>query len=476
MTFTKNGSEPENADLHAEITALDADLMEEFEPQLSLSPFLSRKIVSFQGNKNRPAYSWYKYKEAFSAGLVEYFQSKYVGCSQGKLLDPFAGIGTSLFAASENGIHADGIELLPIGQELIHTRILLQKVLSSDATSTLERWVSSQPWEGCQDRVPFSTIRITEGAYPSNTVDAIERYRGALLQENENIQAILRLTLLCVLESISYTRKDGQYLRWDARSGRMRPGTKPFNKGEILTFASAITTKLNEIISFINSHQTPVSLFSKPHEKGDIRLFSGSCLEILPTLESMSYKSIITSPPYCNRYDYTRTYALELAMLGLTHEEVCSLRQKMLSCTVENREKNLLEICPEWETYIETTKNQKLLNSINTYLEYEKSSGRLNNNSIPRMVQGYFSEMACVIGECYRLLKPDSRLFMVNDNVRYAGIGISVDLILSDIARTLGFEVENIFIVPGRKGNSSQQMGKYGCIPLRKCVYVWRKG
>lgn len=436
---------------------------------------MSRKIVSFQGNKNRPAYSWYKYKEAFSAGLVEYFLGKYEGCSQGKLLDPFAGIGTSLFAASENGIHADGIELLPIGQELIHTRILLQEGLSSDDTATLKRWVSSQPWKECQERVPFSTIRITEGAYPSHTVDAIERYRGAMLQENEKIQAILRLTLLCVLESISYTRKDGQYLRWDARSGRMRPGTKPFNKGEVLPFASAVTTKLKEIIPFINSHQTPIALFSMPHGKGDIRLFSGSCLEILPTLETMSYKSIITSPPYCNRYDYTRTYALELAMLGLTHEEVCHLRQEMLSCTVENREKNLLNICPEWETFIETTKNQKLLNSIITYLEYEKSSGRLNNNSIPRMVRGYFSEMVCVIGECYHLLKSNSRLFMVNDNVRYAGIGISVDLILADIARALGFEVERILIVPGRKGNSSQQMGTYGCIPLRKCVYVWRK-
>ena len=91
------------------------------------------------------------------------------------------------------------------------------------------------------------------------------------------------------------------------------------------------------------------------------------------------------------------------------------------------------------------------------------------------MVRGYFSEMACVIGECARVLKPNARLFMVNDNVRYAGVSISVDTILSDIARSLGFEVENILVVPGKKGNSSQQMGTYGRVPLRKCVYVWRK-
>ena len=31
---------------------------------------------------------------------------------------------------------------------------------------------------------------------------------------------------------------------------------------------------------------------------------------------------------------------------------------------------------------------------------------------------------------------------MVNDNVRYAGVSISVDMILSDIAQSVGFEVE----------------------------------
>ena len=475
MTAQKNEFESQAAALRDEITALDAELTEDFKSKFLIAPFLSRKIVSFQGNKDQPAYNWYKYKEAFSAGLVAYFLSSYEGGIQGTALDPFAGIGTTLFAASEQDIHADGIELLPIGQEIIQTRLLLLKGLTSVEIATLERWITSQPWKEFPERVPFSTFRITEGAYPSETVEAIERYSGALHQESKKIQKILRLALLCVLESISYTRKDGQYLRWDARSGKIRPGTKPFNKGEILSFAPAITTKLKEILSDVTSQEMPTTLFPIDQTDCDIRLFKGSCLEILPTLETTSYAAIMTSPPYCNRYDYTRTYALELAMLGLTHPEVTSLRQEMLSCTVENREKDLLKICPNWSPLIEAANNQKLLKTINTYLEHEKASGTLNNNSIPRMVRGYFSEMACVIGECFRVLKPNARLFMVNDNVRYAGVGISVDLILSDIARTLGFEVEKILMVPGKKGNSSQQMGTYGRVPLRKCVYVWRK-
>jgi DNA modification methylase len=91
------------------------------------------------------------------------------------------------------------------------------------------------------------------------------------------------------------------------------------------------------------------------------------------------------------------------------------------------------------------------------------------------MVRGYFYEMACVIAECFRVLKPGAPLIVVNDNVRYAGARVSVDMILSHLAEQLGFQIENILVLPNGKGNSSQQMGEHGRESLRKCVYVWRK-
>ena len=195
----------------------------------------------------------------------------------------------------------------------------------------------------------------------------------------------------------------------------------------------------------------------------------------MPKLADNLYDAIVTSPPYCNRYDYTRTYALELALLGINEKELIQLRQQMLSCTVENRAKDLLRINPRWETAVAAADDQKLLQAILKYLEDQKARGELNNDGIPRMVRGYFYEMACVIVECLRVLKPQATLFMVNDNVRYAGASVSVDMILSDIAEQLGFDVETILVLPNGKGNSSQQMGEHGREPLRKCVYVWRK-
>jgi len=447
-------------------------MLQRFKSKLTVQSSLTRSLVSFQANKTRAAYRWYKYKEAFSAPLIEHLLSRHAPDAR-KIFDPFAGSGTTLFVVSAAGGRAEGIELLPIGKQIIEARKLLED-FSPDEVAVLRRWSATRPWTQHEDRVPLSELRITRGAYPEQTKESIERFMAALEKESERIQSVLRFAVLCVLESVSYTRKDGQYLRWDYRSGR-RQGQKKFDKGEISDFTQAVCAKLDEIVRDVESFEQPTELFPPERLRGGVKLHAGSCLSVMPSLQTGAYDALITSPPYCNRYDYTRTYALELALLGVGEAELIQLRQEMLSCTVENRAKDLLAINPEWRAAVAAADGQDLLQAVLSYLEKEKEEGRLNNNGIPRMVRGYFYEMACAIYECARVLKRGAPLIMVNDNVRYAGASVSVDLILSDIAERLGFRVERILVLPNGKGNSSQQMGEHGRDPLRKCVYVWRK-
>jgi DNA modification methylase len=457
-----------------EINYLDRNLEQEFSDRLEVCKDLSRILVSFQGNKSRPSYRWYKYKEGFSASLVDYFLNEN-NLNQGTILDPFAGSGTTLFVASERGLHSDGIELLPISQQIIRKRKVLETEFTEQDVLDLQRFISEKVWQKIDDTMPLNELRITQGAYPANTKDEIEKYLVAVQKEkSKNVRDALEFALFCILESISFTRKDGQYLRWDDRSGRRVGVKKPFNKGHIPDFSSAIIGKIREIADDLRNSEIG-GLFKSENKRGKINLFEGSCLHIMPFMRSNIYDGIITSPPYCNRYDYTRTYALELALLNVDEKGLSELRQKMLSCTVENKAKDLLAINADWQRAIDVADNQELLQKILRYLEVEKDAGRLNNDGILRMVRGYFYEMACVIAESARVLKSSAPLIMVNDNVRYAGISISVDLILSDFARNLGFEVEKILVLPTGKGNSSQQMGEHGRVSLRKCVYVWRK-
>lgn len=459
----------------SKIAEINLQLESYFKDKFVIQPALNRQLVSFQANKERPIYRWYKYKEAFSAALVEFLFDQY-SLKRGKILDPFAGSGTALFAANNRGMDADGIELLPIGQKIIHAQQLLRADLPLSLNKKLSDWVQKCCWKAATDFVKLPEFRITHGAYPQDTKENIEKFLAAIDAVGNDERSILKFALLCVLESVSYTRKDGQYLRWDYRSGR-KQGDKPFNKGHIVPFEMAIIDKVKEILSDLtDSAPTQIGMFERNLEKGkNIRLFDGSCLDILPTIDDNTYDAIITSPPYCNRYDYTRTYALELALLGVDEKGLVKLRQDMLSCTVENRAKDLIYMNPSWKDAIFYADQHQLLQSILNYLESLRLVGQLNNTGIPRMIRGYFYEMACVIQECFRVLKKDGLIFMVNDNVRYAGASISVDLILSSFAEKLGFRVEQILVLPNGKGNSSQQMGVHGREKLRKCVYVWRK-
>ena len=310
----------------------------------------------------------------------------------------------------------------------------------------------------------------------------------AAFNVDENLKALLKFVLLSILEDISYTSKDGQFLRWDSRSKKVRlrneqrvaAGKRPykeFRKNSIMDVQTAILKALDLIIFDIALAKDSSNLAGKQH------LIQGSVLETLPAQTDEQYDAVITSPPYCNRYDYTRTYALELAFLGLANEEVIALRQNMISCTVENRPKlkrladlyESLGRSRDFEGVSSHLAQNRAFQEILDALRTRSRRREVNNKGIISMVEGYFTELAFVTFELFRVCKPGARVGIVNDNVRYSGEVIPVDLLMSDIAASFGFVPETIYVLDQRKGNSSQQMGKYGREALRKSILIWKK-
>ena len=102
-------------------------LFDRLADRLEIAYNLNRKVVSFQANKDEPIYRWFKYKEGFSSTLVKYFLNEYAK-KPGKLLDPFAGAGTTLFAGQELGWKSYGVEILPVGVFVMETRNALNEI------------------------------------------------------------------------------------------------------------------------------------------------------------------------------------------------------------------------------------------------------------------------------------------------------------------------------------------------------------
>jgi len=459
-------------------------LYDQLVDNLEIAYNFNRKVVSFQANKDEPIYRWFKYKEGFSSDLVKYFLTEY-SPNPGKILDPFAGAGTTLFASQELGWQSYGIELLPVGVFVMETREAIKGI-----DIELLKKTAINIWTELNEISVYGThidhVPITKNAFSNETEILLNKYISFCSKiKDKKLQTLLRFAAFSILEEISYTRKDGQYLRWDYRSERDLSG-KPFDKGKIFTFEEALKHKLEQIVIDLTPNNSS-TLFDLIEDNGceqhPVNIIQGSCLENLPKMENEYFDFIVTSPPYCNRYDYTRTYALELVYLGYDHEQIKNLRQSMLSCTVENKEKidylnhyySSIERADTFEEVLKIYNSSPAMNEVNSILEGLNKLDRLNNNNIPRMVRNYFLELSFVIFEMARVLKSGGYCVMVNDNVRYGGEEIPVDLILSEFAENFGFAVKKILVLPRGKGNSSQQMGNYGRSEIRKCIYIWQK-
>jgi hypothetical protein len=450
-------------------------------PRIRINPVLTRSLVSYQSNRSTPFYRWLKYKEGFSAELVDYVITK-VAPNAGCLLDPFAGSGAALFGARERGLDATGIELLPVGLRAIEARLAAQEVQPSEFQEYFDLFEAGD-WKVDED--PALRIRhltITEGAFATTTERDIARFRTFVRDRirTPNIRLLFDFACLAVLESVSFTRKDGQYLRWDERAPRKLRG-KEFNKGRILSLKAALEQQLRRMADDLTAAQQFPLCSAVP--RGKTTVTQGSCLTMLPMQPVNSVDVLLTSPPYCNRYDYTRTYALELAYLNVDEAKLKELRQALLSCTVENRAKvnelgTFYEGIGKRQIFAEAMRafeQQAALQETLAVLEAKNAQGLLNNTNVPRMIRNYFLEMALVIFEFARIVRPGGSVVMINDNVQYGGEEIPVDLILSDMAASAGLETKHIWTLGRGKGNSSQQMGAHGRNELRKCAYVWNK-
>jgi site-specific DNA-methyltransferase (cytosine-N4-specific) len=176
-------------------------------------------------------------------------------------------------------------------------------------------------------------------------------------------------------------------------------------------------------------------------------------------LKNASVSAVITSPPYLNRHDYTRVYALELLFSFLkSNEELKKLRYKMLRSNVEAKS------VVKFPDYHPTENLRKLL--------AELKECDLPNRKVVEMVEGYFEDMFGVLKELKRVCQPGSQIAFVVGNCKYGSVMFPVDELLAEIGDYVGLRPLKITIARYR-GNAPQQMKKFGREASRESIVIW---
>ncbi|MDH7486754.1 MAG: DNA methyltransferase [Anaerolineae bacterium] len=408
------------------------------------APFLRLRLefgraVTYVPNKDEPRYRWYRYKEAFSRQLVVNLLQEWQLPPGVLVFDPFAGCGTTLLACQELGYPSLGVDILPLA--VFITGVKLRRDYQADELEAAAEYLLSLPFQDNGKQLP--RVHIIDLAFSEETQRRLVFYRDAILERfSPPARDFLLLALLSILEQVSYTSKDGQFLRLVSR----RP--KPVEEALREQLHKMITDLRREV--FLLAGQP---LAASRVLEGDARALP------LDNSYDGTVGAVITSPPYLNRYDYSRTYALELCM-GFVNsfEELRDVRHRLLRSHIESR--------PAPTDAVRLPALDEILQQL--------AIKKLNNERIPIMIKGYFEDMNLALKELSRLLSPGGRVALVVANARFEGEMVPVDLLLSEIAASHGLITEEIRVTR-YKGNSSQQMNKYGRVPVRESIALWRK-
>ena len=235
--------------VHAGPTAAREKLYQRFASRIQVSQSLSRKLVSYQGNKDTPGLRWLKYKEGFSSRLVQellgpgqgtegtrpFFRRRHYGahrlrhgsCKAPELNScPWATLAARAISAASNGLEAGAV---------------------ANASARLLEAISR---ESCDDNFSFPHVQITQHAFPEATEKELAQAREFISGVSDpDMSTVLTLACVSVLEEVSYTRKDGQFLRWDPQSGRKV--SRKLHKESVPTLKDALQRRLAEIAADI---------------------------------------------------------------------------------------------------------------------------------------------------------------------------------------------------------------------------------
>jgi DNA modification methylase len=178
-----------------------------------------------------------------------------------------------------------------------------------------------------------------------------------------------------------------------------------------------------------------------------------------------SIDAVITSPPYPNEKDYTRTTRLESVLLGFIRDKADL--QALKRGLVRSNTRGVYKGDDDDRWVAEHPEIQRIAAAIEARrVELGKTSGF--ERLYARVTRLYFGGMARHLAELRPLLRPGAQLaYVVGDQASYLRVMIRTGQLLADIAQSLGYEVVDIDLFRTRLATATKEQLREEVVILR---------
>lgn len=383
-------------------------------------------------NENRvkdidsPVHDWYRFVLSFPPHLVREYIEKFGICKEDVVLDPFCGTGTTNVECKKHGIPSIGIEANPIACFASSTKCNWAAdtaQMFQEAEQIAQR--AADLIENCKELKCLTEEQrklIIKNSISERPLSQVLILKEAILAAHSQYEDYF---LLALAKNIvcSYSN-----LKFGPEVGISRK--KVYDVDVVSVWLRQVLVMQNDICRISGLRDIPSDIIS-----GDARSISK-----MPFTKKVNF--VITSPPYPNEKDYSRTTRLESVLLGFINskEQLREVKKQFIRSNTKNVYKGDND-----SQYVENIDSiSELSRSIEKKrIELNKTSGFEKLYS--SVVKLYFGGMARHFQELKPILAPNAKLaYVVGDQASYFKIPIRTAELLAEVAENAGFEVEGI--------------------------------
>lgn len=418
---------------------------------------------------DRAIHQWYRFVLAYPPHLVRDYIGKFGLTTQHRVLDPFCGTGTTLIECKKLGIPSFGLESNPVvlfaSQTKLQWNVVPQELLEHalEIAETAERALKAQGLgETEQPR-----LLETAGKQKRPELKGLPEECFDLLLTNSISKVPLHKTLV-LLDAIAQHHND-RFVNCErlALADALVSGISNLHFGPEVGVGPAkldapvISLWLDGIRAMVQD------LENLPHKRAttEATVYRADARDIAAVLPPNSVDAVITSPPYPNEKDYTRTTRLESVLLGFirSKEDLRSLKRQL----VRSNTRGVYKADTDDHLVAGHAEIQRIAEAIEKRrIELKKDSGF--ERLYARVTKLYFGGMTRHLSELRGVLRPGAQLaYVVGDQASYLRVMIRTGQILADIAASLGYEVVGIDLFRTRLATATREQLREEVVLLR---------